>query len=202
MVRSNTIASMEEAGRRMLGHHLPRGNYASIPPPEQHQRSHSFGPRPGGYVPYQNQEHGRSYSSTGQEQGGGYNRNYNQGSRNYGQRNQDYSQNSRGYQQGQGHQSNQGYQSNQGHHSNQGHQSNQGNRPMNKYQNRSNVYSTYQGYQSQESNQPKTRNMGSITSQGYRPPNPQNQGYSSAEGSRDPRSKYSRDRRQHGRSWN
>lgn len=202
MVRSNTIASMEEAGRRMLGHHLPRGNYASIPPPEQHQRSHSFGPRPGGYVPYQNQEHGRSYSSTGQEQGGGYNRNYNQGSRNYGQRNQDYSQNSRGYQQGQGHQSNQGYQSNQGHHSNQGHQSNQGSRPMNKYQNRSNVYSTYQGYQSQESNQPKTRNMGSITSQGYRPPNPQNQGYSSAEGSRDPRSKYSRDRRQHGRSWN
>ncbi|KAF9809764.1 hypothetical protein SFRURICE_000245 [Spodoptera frugiperda] len=37
MVRSNTIASMEEAGRRMLGHHLPRGNYASIPPPEQHR---------------------------------------------------------------------------------------------------------------------------------------------------------------------
>ncbi|KAI8424729.1 hypothetical protein MSG28_006682 [Choristoneura fumiferana] len=38
MVRSNTVASLEAAGRRMLGHHLPRDrSYGEVPPPQQHR---------------------------------------------------------------------------------------------------------------------------------------------------------------------
>ncbi|CAB3249524.1 unnamed protein product [Arctia plantaginis] len=93
MARSNTIATMEAAGRRMLGHHLPRDNmYGAVPPPprqQHHDRSQSYGPRPGRYIPYgQNQNQaGRGYNQ---------NRGYNQG---YGQNvqgNQSYSQGNQG----------------------------------------------------------------------------------------------------------
>lgn len=61
MVRSNTIASLEAAGHRMLGHHIPRDRtFSSVPPPQrpddryQQGRSHSYGPQRSGYVPYEN----------------------------------------------------------------------------------------------------------------------------------------------------
>ncbi|XP_041969406.1 5'-3' exoribonuclease 2 homolog [Aricia agestis] len=71
MVRSHTVASLELAGHRMLGHSLPRDRdrqYGNVPPPQpqhhqhqqnyqqqnyQHQRAHTFGPQRSGYVPYQ-----------------------------------------------------------------------------------------------------------------------------------------------------
>ncbi|GBP32333.1 5'-3' exoribonuclease 2 homolog [Eumeta japonica] len=39
MVRSNTIASLDMAGHRMLGHHVPRNrSYTNVPPPPQHHQ--------------------------------------------------------------------------------------------------------------------------------------------------------------------
>ncbi|CAH2044821.1 unnamed protein product, partial [Iphiclides podalirius] len=98
MVRSNTVASLELAGHRMLGHHVPRDrHYATVPPPQHHQthqshhqthqsqyqyqphqgyghhqRSQSFGPQRGGYVPH-------NPSLRGQRNGQGYSQGYGQG---------------------------------------------------------------------------------------------------------------------------
>ncbi|XP_050663999.1 5'-3' exoribonuclease 2 homolog [Leptidea sinapis] len=65
MVRSHTVASLELAGHRMLGHHLPRDkSYSSVPPP-QHNRSQSFGPHRSGYVQSQGAERPHPYSRPG-----------------------------------------------------------------------------------------------------------------------------------------
>ncbi|KAJ8723637.1 hypothetical protein PYW07_007617 [Mythimna separata] len=188
MARSNTIATMEAAGRRMLGHHLPRQNqnpYSSVPPPQQHgqhNRSNSYGPRPGGYVPYQDsQEHGRSYSASGQEHGRGYNRDHSQGSR--------YGQDSRGYNQNQGYnQSNQGNRSGYGY-GNQNRFGNSGGSGGSGGSGYNHNRSHSQGYDSQGGHQNKYG--GHQTSQGYSSSGSkygsQGQGYSTA--SRDSRNR-------------
>ncbi|CAH0594498.1 unnamed protein product [Chrysodeixis includens] len=187
MVRSNTIASMEDAGRRMLGHHLPRQQpYGAVPPPHghgQHQRSQSFGPRPGGYTAYQSQgQGGRSYSSGSQEQGNrSYNRDHNQGSRGY-QNNHD-----QGYGQG-----NQGSRSGYGY----GNQNRFGNNSGGYNQNRSQS----QGYSSQGGGYQKYG--GHQTSQGYSStskPGSQSHGYST-QGGRDARSRHHSDQPPAGQS--
>ncbi|XP_045537994.1 5'-3' exoribonuclease 2 homolog [Papilio machaon] len=131
MVRSHTVASLEMAGHRMLGHNLPRDrNYASVPPPQhqhnqhgqhgqgygQHQRSHSFGPQRSGYTPNYNQgqqnrgyQHGQGYRQQNY-QGNSYHGNSYQGSSQGYSSNQGYSSqgynsyqsNGRGYSHGQG----------------------------------------------------------------------------------------------------
>ncbi|PZC76814.1 hypothetical protein B5X24_HaOG204131 [Helicoverpa armigera] len=196
MVRSNTIATMEAAGRRMLGHHLPRQTpYGSVPPPPQHaghhNRSQSYGPRPSGYVPYQNnQEHGRSFSSGGQEQGRGYN-NHSHGPRTYNQGNQDYSQNNRGYSQNQGYsQSNQGpSRSGYGY----GNQNRFGNSGGSGYRSQSGGYES-QGHQKYGGHQTSQPTQGYSSSSGKYG---QSQGYST-QGSRDARNRYNSDQPQSG----
>ncbi|KAL0868853.1 hypothetical protein ABMA27_007202 [Loxostege sticticalis] len=147
MVRSHTIASLEEAGHRMLGHHIPRDRaYGNVAPPQhqqgQHSRSHSFGPHRSGYVPNQ-----------GYNQNQGYNPNHNKG----------YNQNQQGYTQsynrsGYGGQdrfnggNNQGYQGR--HNGNQGYQ--QGGYQQNRYGGNqsqgSQGYQSGSGYNSQQQN--------------------------------------------------
>ncbi|KAJ2944687.1 hypothetical protein O0L34_g4044 [Tuta absoluta] len=118
MVRSNTVASLEMAGHRMLGHHLPRDrSYGNVPPPQhqygQHNRSQSAGsgPHRGGYVPFQQQQQGyqQNYNQGYQQ---GHNQGY-QGGQNrsgYGQTGSGRFGNQDGYQ----NQRNQGYQNRQG----------------------------------------------------------------------------------------
>ncbi|XP_053613482.1 5'-3' exoribonuclease 2 homolog [Plodia interpunctella] len=133
MVRSHTVASLELAGHRMLGHSIPRDRaYGNVPPP-QHNRSHSFGPQRSGYTPY---------SSQGGYSQGGYNQSQNfqnfnrsgygnqrQGNQYYQDRNNQYGNQDRyGNQnrynnQGSFNRGQSGYQSSQG----QGYQSNQRN---------------------------------------------------------------------------
>ncbi|XP_063367692.1 5'-3' exoribonuclease 2 homolog [Cydia amplana] len=100
MVRSNTVASLEAAGRRMLGHHLPRDrdrSYGNVPPPQhqQHNRSQSgpaaAGPHRGGYVAFNQQGHNQGYPSQSQ----GY-PSQNQG---YPSQNQGFNRQNQGYQQ-------------------------------------------------------------------------------------------------------
>ncbi|XP_068619054.1 5'-3' exoribonuclease 2 homolog [Battus philenor] len=102
MVRSNTVASLEMAGHRMLGHHIPRDRgYATVPPPQhhqqgygQHQRSQSFGPQRSGYIPHNpaarayNTQPDHNSHQNGQEYGQnqhrqGYRQGYNQGGQGY-----------------------------------------------------------------------------------------------------------------------
>ncbi|XP_072929640.1 5'-3' exoribonuclease 2 homolog [Epargyreus clarus] len=140
MVRSNTVASLEAAGHRMLGHSLPRDRqYGNVPPPASGShlgRSQSFGPQRSGYQPYQEQAHGSQ-----------------------GQGRQGYSSN-QGYQTGQ---SRQGYQSNHG--SSQGYQGYQSNRSgyqSNRYNsNQSQGYKPYQQGGSQGHSQGYSQNQGS-----------------------------------------
>ncbi|XP_075982512.1 5'-3' exoribonuclease 2 Rat1 isoform X2 [Anticarsia gemmatalis] len=174
MVRSHTIASLDAAGKRMLGHNLPRQHrdnaYGAVPPPQrqqQHNRSQSYGPRPGGYVPF----------SQNQDQGQG-NRGYNQ-NRNY-QSNHGYNQN------------NHGYQGNHG--GNQG--GNQGGNRSGYGQNNSNRFgSGYQRNQGQSQGYSSQGNKygGHQTSQGYSSGSGA-QGYSS-QGSRN---RYNSDQQQSG----
>ncbi|XP_047994525.1 5'-3' exoribonuclease 2 homolog [Leguminivora glycinivorella] len=100
MVRSNTVASLEAAGRRMLGHHLPRDrdrSYGNVPPPQhqQHNRSQSgpaaAGPHRGGYVAFNQQGYNQGYPSQSQ----GY-PSQNQG---YPSQNQGFNRQNQGYQQ-------------------------------------------------------------------------------------------------------
>lgn len=165
MVRSNTIATMEAAGRRMLGHHLPRAQrdntYGAVPPPErsqQHNRSHSYGPRPGGYVPHsQNNNQGnrgyqqnRGYGNNEGYQGNQGNQGYNQGNRSgYGQNNPNRFGNS-SYNQGHQGYNSQGHSSGKygGHHASQSYLSNQGSGYQ---QNQGSGYQQNQGYNSQGS---------------------------------------------------
>ncbi|KAG6442043.1 5'-3' exoribonuclease 2 homolog [Manduca sexta] len=168
MVRSNTLATLEMAGHRMLGHHLPRDrSYGNVPPPQhqqQRERSQSFGPIRSGYVPH-DQGSGQGHQS--------YNRS------GYGQdRYQDRSQ---------GHQDrSQGYDRNQGHSQGYGQDRSQG---YNRYQ--SQGYSNYQGqgYQSNRgSNQSYGQNKYSqyqqnkYGNQGQSSQPRRNQGYSSNQG--------------------
>ncbi|CAK1583944.1 unnamed protein product [Parnassius mnemosyne] len=98
MVRSNTVASLELAGHRMLGHSLPRDrSYSNVPPPQhqqhaygQHNRSQSFGPQRSGYVPHNTNaqsfnSQGHSQNRSGYQQNGqdrfGQNQNRHQGYR-------------------------------------------------------------------------------------------------------------------------
>ncbi|CAH0400654.1 unnamed protein product [Chilo suppressalis] len=130
MVRSHTKASLEEAGHRMLGHHIPRDRaYTSVPPmptEQRHNRSHSHGPHRSGYVPYQNQ--GYNNQSRGYDQSQGYNQTqsynrsgygnqdgYSGGNQGYGQGryNSSQGQGYGGYQQNRHNQSGSGYGSNQ-----------------------------------------------------------------------------------------
>ncbi|KAJ0173442.1 hypothetical protein K1T71_010591 [Dendrolimus kikuchii] len=112
MVRSNTIATLEMAGHRMLGHQLPQTRtYSTVPPPQQEQnhyqqrnRSQSFGPHRSGYVPH-NQSTNQGYQQQGYNQqrthGGSYNQErFNQSYNNYGSRghqSQGYSSQNQGY---------------------------------------------------------------------------------------------------------
>ncbi|XP_026332870.1 5'-3' exoribonuclease 2 homolog [Hyposmocoma kahamanoa] len=179
MVRSHTIANLEAAGHRMLGHHLPRDrSYTSVPPPQhqqQHNRSQSFGPYRTGYVAHgsqqnfnqgynqgysQNQSNHQSYSQSPQGYQGQSRSGYNQsGPERFGQnRNQNqsygYQQNRRGGYSGQS----QGYNNqNQGH--SQGYNSNrQGHQGQGVNHNRQGYYSPGQNprYQSGQSNQRST----------------------------------------------
>ncbi|XP_061384389.1 5'-3' exoribonuclease 2 homolog isoform X2 [Danaus plexippus] len=118
MVRSHTVASLEVAGHRMLGHQLSRNPRAAGPPP-QHNRSQSFGPYRGGYVPSQgyNQGYNRSYNTQGQDRGYNQDRgNHNQDRGNHnqdrGNHNQDRGNHNQGYRQN--YNSNQNYRQNQG----------------------------------------------------------------------------------------
>ncbi|XP_059048096.1 5'-3' exoribonuclease 2 homolog [Achroia grisella] len=137
MVRSNTVASLEAAGHRMLGHELPRQRaYSSVPPP-QHQSGQdrsSFGPHRGGYVPHQNQGYQQSTNQNyqsfqsfnrsgygGQDRSNqGYHNRYGNQGQGYGHQNRYNNQGSHGY-----HQSNQ-YRSQ----SPQYHQNRHGNQPQ------------------------------------------------------------------------
>ncbi|CAH0728655.1 unnamed protein product, partial [Brenthis ino] len=123
MVRSNTVASLEAAGHRMLGHQLSRSHsYGSVPPPPSHHnrsqsQSQSFGPRRGGYVP--NQQYNQGYDQSGYQSGSNQGR-YGHNQDRHGSSHDRYSGSNQGYRQNQGHRyqnPNQGYSSNQqGHH--------------------------------------------------------------------------------------
>ncbi|XP_047536789.1 5'-3' exoribonuclease 2 homolog isoform X2 [Vanessa atalanta] len=148
MVRSSSQASLEAAGHRMLGHSLPRAAYASVPPP--HNRSQSFGPHRGGYVPHQASHNNQGYSRSGyqpsQDRYGSNQDRYGSNQDRYGSNQDRYS-------------SNQGYRQNQGSHGrsyshNQGHG----------YSSTQNKYSGHQGHhQRQGSDQhgPSSHGQGS-----------------------------------------
>ncbi|XP_063387514.1 5'-3' exoribonuclease 2 homolog [Cydia fagiglandana] len=158
MVRSNTVASLEAAGRRMLGHHLPRDrdrSYGNVPPPQhqQHNRSQSgpaaAGPHRGGYVAFNQQGYNQGYPSQSQ----GYpsqNQGYPSQNQGFNRQNQGYQQRDRfGNQQGgyQQNRYNQGYQQRQD-----GFQQRQdGNQRYSQNQNQRQGYSSQgQGYNSRQ----------------------------------------------------
>lgn len=159
MVRSNTVASLEAAGRRMLGHHLPRDQhqqraYGSVPPPQhQHHRSQSgpaaAGPHRGGYVAFNQQGYNQGYPSQSQ----GYpsqNQGYPSQNQGFNRQNQGYQQRDRfGNQQGgyQQNRYNQGYQQRQD-----GYQQQQGgNQRYNQNQRQGYSQGQSQGYSSRQS---------------------------------------------------
>ncbi|CAG9128040.1 unnamed protein product [Plutella xylostella] len=173
MVPSNTLASLDAAGHRMLGHQLPRDrSYSHVPPPQQHQnqhnrdRSQSYGPQRSGYVPYQNQRH---QGDQGYNQG---NQGYNQGRQGYNQGGQNYNQGGHGYNQGgqsynQGQSYNRGGHDNRSGHDNRGSQDNRGSRH------------NQGGFRHQS---PNDRNQGYRNNQGYSSNG--SHGYTSQGGSR------------------
>ncbi|XP_045502454.1 5'-3' exoribonuclease 2 homolog [Colias croceus] len=114
MVRSHTVASLEAAGHRMLGHHLSQqGSYSSVPPP-QHNRSHSFGPQRSGYVPHQNYDQNQGYNRSGyqsnQDRFGNQRHNQNRyGNQGYNSQGSRHGQNNQGYSSNNSHNQNQGY---------------------------------------------------------------------------------------------
>ncbi|KAM3959339.1 5'-3' exoribonuclease 2 Rat1 [Aphomia sociella] len=155
MTRSHTVASLEAAGHRMLGHELPRQrSYSNVPPP-QHQDRQSFGPYRSGYVPRQNQGYQQStnqnYQSFQNFDRSGY-RNQNTFGNQDRSGYQGYSQNKYGNQQGQNYGQQQNRYGNKPHQSQQGYnQSNHHNsqKPHQYQQNRQN--SNQGGHHSQNS---------------------------------------------------
>ncbi|CAK1547505.1 unnamed protein product [Leptosia nina] len=116
MVRSHTVGSLERAGHRMLGHHLPRDNsYSSVPPPQQHNRSQSYGPRRGGYVPHQDQDQGYNRQNyQGNQDRPSHQRYENSGNRNWSQNQDRFGNQNRNNQGYSSHNQNQRYSNNQG----------------------------------------------------------------------------------------
>ncbi|XP_052743971.1 5'-3' exoribonuclease 2 homolog [Bicyclus anynana] len=151
MVRSNTVASLEAAGHRMLGHQLPRsGSHSNVPPPQhQHNRSQSFGPHRSGYVANQSQGYSQGYDRNHQSQSG------------YGSNQDRYGSN-------QDRQGNQRYGSNQGYGSNHGYGSSQDRHGQNhgRYNSNQDRYQN-QGHQGHQGQNYRSYNQGQGSNQGY-----------------------------------
>lgn len=156
MVRSNTVASLESAGRRMLGHHLPRERaYASVPPPHnpQRERSQSFGPARGGYVPHNPNQSYQNYNRSGNSS-----QSYGSQNHSYGNQNQSYGNQNhpkQGYHQNRG--QNQGYNS-----SNQDYGNQYSNNPgySTDYNNQGQGYNSYKGGNNYSSHQQNKQGQG------------------------------------------